>query len=82
MGDSTLWFDRPEDATSGWPTAAHVRVVSVDVRGNRAEIVLDTDPHYPYWVYCVQSGGRWRTTVDGNGPCTGWDDPEQIQWAD
>lgn len=74
-------FDRPEDAAlSGWPKAARAKVVSVEIRGNRAEVVLDTDPHYPYWVYCQRSGKGWQVTIDGNGPCVGWDDPAEIQW--
>lgn len=76
-------FDSPEEAAlDGWPEAAQVKVISVEIRGNRAEVVLDTDPSYPYWVYCQRSDEGWRLTVDGNGPCVGWDDPTTIQWAD
>jgi len=55
--------------------------VSVDVRGDRAEVVLDTDPSLPYWVYCVRSEDGWHETVTGNGPTVGWDDPNEIQWS-
>ena len=75
------WFDSPEQvALSGWPLAANVRVVTVDVRGDRAEVVTDTDPSYPYWTYSIQRNGRWHMTVAGNGPCIGWDDPQKIHW--
>lgn len=74
-------YDCPEDAAlAGWPEAARATVVSVEIRGDRAEVVIDTDPEYPYWVYCQRSGNGWRPTVDGNGPCHGWDDPTKIHW--
>jgi len=68
-------------ALAGWSDATQVRVVSVDVRGDRAEVVLDTDPSLPYWVYCVRSEDGWHETVTGNGPTVGWDDPNEIQWS-
>jgi hypothetical protein len=78
-----LSFDSPEEAAlAGWPTGSHVRVLSVEIRGDRAEVVLDTKPHCPYWMYCMKTAGRWRITVDGNGPCIGWDDPRLIQWTE
>ncbi len=81
MDRPSLWFDTPEDAAlADWPAGSRVRVVSLEVRGDRAEVVLDIDPHYPYWVYCIRTEGRWRTTVDGNSPCVGWDDPDEIHW--
>lgn len=82
MGRQTV-FDRPKEAAlDGWPAATDAKVVSVDIRSNRAEVVVDTDPSYPYWVYCQRSGAGWRVTIDGNGPCVGWDDPTLIQWSD
>ncbi|HET6874590.1 MAG TPA: hypothetical protein VFH70_07420 [Acidimicrobiales bacterium] len=81
MGPKSV-FDRPEDAAlDGWPEAAQARVVSVDIRGDRAEVVLDTEPSYPYWIYCRRSDQGWEVTVGGNGPCEGWDDPARIQWG-
>lgn len=77
-------FDSPEAAAlSGWASAmaAHPRVVSVDVQGDRAEVVIDTEPSYLDYVYCVRRGGRWFEVVSGNGPTTGWDDPAAIHWA-
>ena len=80
--DRETAYDRPEDAAlAGWPEAARARVVSLEIRGNRAEVLIDTDPHYPYWVYCQRSDEGWQVTVDGNGPCHGWDDPAMIQWG-
>jgi len=75
-------FCRPEDAAlAGWPEAARARVVSVEVRGDRAEVVIDTDSPYPCWIYCQRSDDGWHVTVGGNGPCVGWDDPTEIQWG-
>jgi hypothetical protein len=70
-----------EGALAGWPDKATVRVLSVDVRGDRAEVVVDTDPSNPYWVYCMRVDGRWHATVSGNGPTVGWDNPDFIRWG-
>ena len=79
--ERSLVFDCPEDAAlAGWPEGARARVVSVEIRGDRAEVILDTNSDYPYWVYCHRSDEGWQVTVDGNGPCVGWDDPVKIQW--
>jgi hypothetical protein len=76
-------FDSPEEAAlAGWPEAAGVQVVSTSVVGNRAEVVLDTNPDYRYWVYCVKRDGRWEESVSGNGPTEGWHDPNFIHWGD
>jgi hypothetical protein len=75
-------FASPEEAVlADWPAAAHARVVSVDVRGRRAEVVIDTDPHYLYWVYCVRDVAGWREVVSGNGPTLRWEDPSDIHWT-
>ena len=42
--------------------------------------VIEVEPNYPYWVYCVRRDGRWREIVSGNGPTVGWDDPNVIDW--
>jgi hypothetical protein len=74
-------FATPEEAAlDGWPAASKARVVSVTVKGDRAEVVLDTDPHYPYWVYCVRRNGAWIEGVSGNGPTAGWDDLDEFDW--
>jgi hypothetical protein len=76
-------FDSPEAAAlATWQSrpSAHARVVSVDIRGDRAEVVIDTDPSYPDWVYCVRRGGRWVDVRSGNGPSYGWDDPDILNW--
>jgi hypothetical protein len=52
-----LGFESPEGAAlAGWASTpdAHARVISVTVRGDRAEVVIDTDPTYPDCVYCVR----------------------------
>lgn len=80
--DRVTTFDSPEEAAlAGWPEAARARVISVEVRGNRAEVVVTTDPDYPYWVYSQRSGEGWQVTLGSNGPCDGWDDPAKIQWG-
>jgi hypothetical protein len=78
-------FDSPQEAAlAGWASApsAHARVVSVDVRGNRAEVLIDTDPsHHPDWVYCVRRNGQWFEAVSGNAPSIGWHDPNVLGWT-
>ena len=54
---------------------------SIDVRGDRAEVVLDYGQHFDDWVYCLKRSDGWHVMVDGNGPCVGWDDPTFIQWS-
>jgi hypothetical protein len=76
-------FESPEAAAlATWQSApsARSRVVSVDVRADRAEVVIDTDPSYPDWIYCVRREGRWDVVVSGNGPSIGWDDPDSLPW--
>jgi len=62
--------------------AAEAQVVSIEVRGDRAELVIKTIPSHPdgYWVYCIRRHGRWHETVSGNGPTIGWDEPRVIEW--
>ena len=71
-----------EAALAGWAAnrSARAHIVSVDVRGDRAEVIVDTEPSYPDWVYCVRRDDGWHETVSGNGPCIGWDDPDEIVW--
>jgi hypothetical protein len=42
--------------------------------------VVDTTPHYLYWVYCQRDRDGWHETVSGNGPTSRWDDPTYIDW--
>jgi hypothetical protein len=77
-------YDTPESAAlASWTTApaAEARVVSVDLRGDRAEVVLDTIPSYLDYVYCLRTSDGWQVTVSGNGTCVGWDDPSVIDWS-
>ena len=77
------YFDSPEAAAlAGWRQApkAGARVAQVTVRGRRAEVVLDLEPAYRDWVYCVQGEHGWRETVSGNGPTVNWDDPDAYNW--
>jgi hypothetical protein len=77
-------FDSPEAAAlATWAStpSAHARVVSVDIRGDRAEVVIDTDPSHPDWVYCVRRDGRWVDVLSGCGPSSGWDDPDILDWG-
>lgn len=70
-------------ALASWESArfAHPRAVSITVRGNRAEVVIESEPEYRDWVYCVRDDDGWRWVVTGNGPTVGWDDPTQIHWG-
>ena len=69
-------------ALAGWrdTQSAEPHVVSVDIRGHRAQVVIDTNPSHRDYVYCIEREGQWREVLSGNGPCVGWDDPEQIEW--
>ena len=77
------YFDSPETAAlAGWnqtPKAA-ARVAQVTVRGRRAEVILDLEPAYREWVYCVRGTDGWRSTVSGNGPTPNWEDPGVYNW--
>lgn len=62
-------FERPEDAAlSRWPAAAEPRVVSVDVRGDKAEVQIAVGPSYDYWVRCERRGTGWEEVSSANGP--------------
>ena len=37
--------------------------MSVELRGDRAELVLDTDVGYQYWAYCIKEADAWREVV-------------------
>ena len=81
MGDAESNYETPEEAAlADWPPDSGIRVVSVDIRGDRAEVLLDMDPTYEYWSYCVRVDGRWHEAVSGNAPTSGWDDPNEIHW--
>jgi hypothetical protein len=73
----SFWtHETPEAAAlDGWPTASQVRVRSVTVQGDQAEVVVDTDPGWPNWVYCVRTRGRWHEAVTENGRTVHWSDP-------
>ena len=76
-------FESPEGAAlSGWASTpgAHARVVSVAIRRDRAEVVIDTDPTYPDYVHCVRRDGRWFEVVSSNASTTGWDNPAALDW--
>jgi hypothetical protein len=75
----SFWaHNTPEEAAlTGWPEASPVRVTTVDIQGDRAEVVLDTDPSWPNWVYCMRTRGRWHEAISTNGPTSEWDDPWQ-----
>jgi hypothetical protein len=78
-------FETPEGAAlAGWDASggANPGVVSVDVRGDRAEVVIEVGPSYPDYVYCYRMAGRWHEAVSGNGPSQGWDDPTYLIWPD
>ncbi len=69
-------------ALATFPRTSKPGVVSVEVHGDRAEVVITTQPPHPdgCWVYCIRRVDGWHETVSGNGPTVGWDDPELIEW--
>lgn len=82
--DAPLGHESPElAALATWSQAAEVQVVSVEVRGDRAEVVTQTRPPLPdgYWTYCVRRQDGWHETVSGNGPTKDWHDPAIIEWS-
>ena len=77
-------FASPEEAAlATWADSprAHAWVVAVDIRGDRAEVIIDTEPSYRDYVYCQRRRDGWCEVVSGNGPTVGWDDPSFIQWG-
>jgi hypothetical protein len=62
-------FATPEAAAlAEWPAAADPVVVSVDIRGDYAEVVLLVNGDYRYWVYLEQGRDGWEEVSSGNGP--------------
>lgn len=80
MAQPSFWtHETPQEAAlDGWPTTSQVRVRSVTVQEDRAEVIVETDPSWPCWVYCVRTRGRWHEAITENGPTAEWDDP----WPD
>ena len=81
--DDRQGHESPElAALATWPRAAEAQVVSVEVRGARAEVVIETKPPHSdgHWVYCIRRQDGWHEAVSGNGPTVGWDDPAVIEW--
>ena len=70
-------------ALATWESARsdRPRAVSITVRGDRAEVVIETEPQHRDWVYCIRDEVGWRLVVWGNGPTADWDDPSHIHWS-
>lgn len=79
---STGHVSPSQAALASWATTSGVtpKVRSLQISGDRAEVVLDLGQHFDDWVYCIERVDGWHVTVDGNGPCIGWDDPTFVQW--
>jgi hypothetical protein len=79
-GQPSFWtHETPEAAAlDGWPKDSRVRLASVKVRGDRAEVVLDNDRGWPNHVYCVRTRERWHEAISTDRPTSEWDDP----WPD
>ena len=69
-------------ALAEWSESATAELVSVTVLGNRAEVGLQVNGGYEYWMYFRRAGGGWREAVTGSGRCIDWDDPTSSQWGD
>jgi hypothetical protein len=67
-------------ALAEWPGQAGVRVRSVTVVGDRAEVALAANGDYDHWVYYQRDVNGWQETVSGNGPTTDWENTGVIQW--
>jgi hypothetical protein len=67
-------------ALAEWPGQADVRVRSVTVVGDRAEVALGVNGDYDYWVYYQRDGDDWQETVSGNGPTTDWKNTSVSRW--
>ncbi|SDO23225.1 hypothetical protein SAMN05428965_3319 [Geodermatophilus sp. DSM 45219] len=50
------------------------------VVGDRAEVALDVNGNYDYWVYYQRDGNGWQEPASGNGPMTDWQNTSVIQW--
>jgi hypothetical protein len=66
-------YDSPEDAAlAGWDStpSAHAHIISVEVVGDRAQVVIATegDPDGDHdWAYCVRQERRWHEALSGSG---------------
>jgi hypothetical protein len=85
MRTESSGFASPEDAAkAGWQRTegVAVRVLSVEIRGDRAEVVIEVNPSYSDYVYCYRAADRWHEAVSGGGPSDRWDDPTYLIWPD
>ena len=57
-----------------------MRIRSVIIADDRAEVSLTVNGHYDHWVYYQRDGNGWEERVSGNGPAIGWEDPSAIEW--
>ena len=73
--------ERAALATRNSTAGDTARAVSITVRGDRAEVIIETEPASRDWVYCMRDQDGWRPMVSGNGPTVGWDDPGHIDWG-
>jgi hypothetical protein len=80
IGQPSFWtHETPEAAAlNGWPKDSRVLVTSVDVRGDRAEVVLENDRGWPNHVHCVRTRRHWHEAISTSGATFEWDDP----WPD
>jgi hypothetical protein len=73
-------FATPElAALSGWRATprARPRVAHVEIRGERAEVVVELENGCVEWVYCERDPDGWSESDSGNAPNIGWDGPRQ-----
>lgn len=67
-------FDSPEAAAlAEWSPAAGARLVSVEVRGDVAEVLIHVRPDYPDYVMCLRTTDGWIAGSSGNGHVVDWD---------
>lgn len=77
MGEREIYATPELAALSGWRATpgARPRVARVEVRGSRAEVVLELENGYLEWVYCDREPDGWSESGSGNAPSIGWEEP-------
>lgn len=61
-------------ALAEYSEAAAARVISITVRGKRAEVALLVNGDYEYWEYFQRDQQGWHETSSSSGPFVDWDD--------
>ena len=84
--NETGGYESPEaGALAGWHESggSQARVISTQIIGDRAEVLVEAgiEPPYQDWCYFIRLHGSWHEAVSGSAPCDRWWDPEIINWS-